>query len=335
MNISSMPSNFANAISPFNPLGKQAVGQEETDAKESTLKPIEQPADIFRAHQKIDDQEENQEGADQKKNEQQSENRLTSYSVGAGADDSSDSIVNDAENNVPNNAEKETFEKAEAEKREKNQAAEKQQVEQDRLMIQELAARDREVRTHERAHAAVGGQYAGAPTYTYQRGPDGVNYAIGGEVKISTSKIPGDPQATIDKAQQVRRAALAPAEPSPQDRRVAASASQMEMEAKQELVQLQRKEAEEEKAIREKSFEESGGAEKTENQSAAAQSVERSDKAFDLPSETLIAQASQFAGSQIQSANFANAQELHSHHPKQTGATHADLFAGTVVNTHA
>lgn len=101
--------------------------------------------------------------------------------------------------------------------------------------IQQLAQRDREVRAHEQAHAAVGGRYAGAPTYDYQRGPNGRQYAVGGEVKIDIAKVEGDPQATLEKAQIVRRAALAPAEPSAQDRAVAARASQMAAEARAEI----------------------------------------------------------------------------------------------------
>ena len=87
------------------------------------------------------------------------------------------------------------------------------QLEQEQQQIKELKARDTEVRTHEQAHAAVGGQYAGSPSYEYQRGPDGTNYAVGGEVPIDVGIINGDPQATIDKMQTVRAAALAPAEP--------------------------------------------------------------------------------------------------------------------------
>lgn len=101
--------------------------------------------------------------------------------------------------------------------------------------IAELAARDREVRAHEAAHAAVGGQYAGAPSLTYEKGPDGRSYATGGEVRISVSKVSGDPQATLEKAQIVRAAALAPAQPSAQDMRVAAKAAAMETEALAEI----------------------------------------------------------------------------------------------------
>lgn len=101
--------------------------------------------------------------------------------------------------------------------------------------LAELKARDREVRAHESAHQAVGGQYAGSISYVYERGPDGAQYAVGGEVSISTAPIQGDPQATIEKMRTVRAAALAPAEPSPQDRAVAAEAMQLMLQAQSEL----------------------------------------------------------------------------------------------------
>lgn len=110
-------------------------------------------------------------------------------------------------------------------------------TEQELEQIQKLEARDLEVRNHEQAHQSVGGQYAGAASYTYQRGPDGINYAVGGEVPIDISPIPGNPEATIQKAEIVRRAALAPAEPSAQDRAVAAQAIQIKLEAQSELNQ--------------------------------------------------------------------------------------------------
>jgi len=103
--------------------------------------------------------------------------------------------------------------------------------------IRELQVRDREVRAHEAAHAAAGGAYAGAPTYTFERGPDGQPYAVGGAVSIDISPIKGDPQATLQKAQQVRAAALAPAEPSAQDMRVAQKAQAMAAAARMELSQ--------------------------------------------------------------------------------------------------
>ena len=102
-------------------------------------------------------------------------------------------------------------------------------------MVQELRQRDQEVKTHEMAHLASAGQHArGGPTYTYQQGPDGRRYAVGGEVPIDISKEK-TPEATLEKMRAVKRAALAPAEPSPADRSIAAAASALESEAHREL----------------------------------------------------------------------------------------------------
>ncbi len=111
-----------------------------------------------------------------------------------------------------------------------------QQQQAEQQEIQELKSRDLEVRQHEQAHAAVGGQYAAAPSYEYETGPDGKRYATGGEVSISVSEIPGDPQATISKMQQVKAAALAPAEPSSADRQIAADATRKMVQAQSELM---------------------------------------------------------------------------------------------------
>jgi len=110
--------------------------------------------------------------------------------------------------------------------------------EQDQKKLEKLKKRDAEVKQHENAHAAAAGQYAvGGPHYKTVTGPDGRQYAIGGDVSIDTSEIPDDPEATIRKAQIIRRAALAPKEPSSQDRRVAAEASKMEAKARRELAE--------------------------------------------------------------------------------------------------
>ncbi|MDY0190212.1 MAG: putative metalloprotease CJM1_0395 family protein [Desulfuromonas sp.] len=100
----------------------------------------------------------------------------------------------------------------------------------------ELAQRDREVQIHEAAHAAVGGQYTGAPKLSYTTGPDGKRYATSGEVNVDLSEVPGDPAATIKKAEIIHAAALAPAQPSAQDRNVAAKAMQMKATAQAELM---------------------------------------------------------------------------------------------------
>ncbi len=103
-------------------------------------------------------------------------------------------------------------------------------------MVRELKQRDRQVRQHEMAHmAASGGLAQGGPNYSYQRGPDGQNYAVGGEVNIDIS--PGkNPEETLQKAQRIRAAAMAPADPSGADRAIAARATQMESKARIELI---------------------------------------------------------------------------------------------------
>ncbi|TWB43820.1 SprA family protein [Nitrospirillum pindoramense] len=90
--------------------------------------------------------------------------------------------------------------------------------------MDKLKAVDRSVRAHEAAHKAAGGPYAGSETFTFTTGPDGQHYATAGEVAIDIGSVQGDPQATIAKLETVRRAALAPADPSGQDRAVAAQA---------------------------------------------------------------------------------------------------------------
>jgi hypothetical protein len=104
--------------------------------------------------------------------------------------------------------------------------------------IQVLQQRDREVRAHETAHAAAGGSVTGSPSYTFEVGPDGKKYAVEGEVSVDLSTVPGDPRATIVKMQKVYNAALAPANPSIQDSRVANTAAQIIAQAQSELLAL-------------------------------------------------------------------------------------------------
>jgi hypothetical protein len=107
-------------------------------------------------------------------------------------------------------------------------------------MITALEARNSDVVAHEAAHMAAGGAYIeGAASYTYQTGPDGKQYAIGGEVSIDMSPVPGDPHATIVKMMAIRQAALSPADPSGQDASVAAAAAQIEAQAQALLNQDQ------------------------------------------------------------------------------------------------
>lgn len=105
----------------------------------------------------------------------------------------------------------------------------------ERDVVRQMVARDREVHQHEQAHARSGGSLAGHPSFSYQTGPDGKRYAIGGEVPIDAAPVPGDPEATIAKMAIVIAAALAPAEPSMPDRRIAAQAESARLAALAEL----------------------------------------------------------------------------------------------------
>jgi len=108
---------------------------------------------------------------------------------------------------------------------------------QEKKLIDELKKTDRAVRAHEQAHlAAAAGLAVSGATFSYQRGPDGQQYAVGGEVSIDAS--PGrTPEETIDKAKSIQAAALAPVDPSAQDRAVAARAAQMKLQAELQLAQ--------------------------------------------------------------------------------------------------
>lgn len=111
----------------------------------------------------------------------------------------------------------------------------KKKAQQEEKVIQDLKKRDAEVRTHEQAHKTAGGQYAGSPAFEMTKGPDGQSYATGGHVNIDISAIPDDPQATLNKMSQIKSAALAPAEPSAQDLKVAARADMVAAAARREL----------------------------------------------------------------------------------------------------
>lgn len=108
---------------------------------------------------------------------------------------------------------------------------------QEKKLVDELKKTDRAVRAHEQAHlAAAAGLAVSGATFSYQRGPDGQQYAVGGEVSIDAS--PGrTPEETIAKAASIQAAALAPVDPSAQDRAVAARAAQMKLQAELELAQ--------------------------------------------------------------------------------------------------
>ncbi len=119
--------------------------------------------------------------------------------------------------------------------RKSNKAEEEKQKTEEKKVVRDLQIRDREVRSHEQAHAAALGPYKkGGPSYQFERGPDGKQYAVGGSVPVDLSPEK-TPEETRRKAQTIRRAALAPKDPSGADFLVAAKAAQMEATASAEI----------------------------------------------------------------------------------------------------
>jgi len=106
---------------------------------------------------------------------------------------------------------------------------------EEKKKVDQLKKRHDEVVTHEQAHVSAGGSLiTSGPHYDYATGPDGKPYAVSGHVNIDTSAA-DTPEATIQKAAQIKRAALAPADPSGADRSVAAAADQLATEARAQL----------------------------------------------------------------------------------------------------
>ena len=206
-----IPSNFANAISPFSSQGGNPVGEENPEARNTSFKPVEESAETSRVQGRRD--------ADELR-----EGRSTQDPV---------------EERSPGDEQRREQERDQQAQEER--LAERQETE-DRREIDRLAARDREVRAHEQAHQTAGGNLAGAASYRYEKGPDGVSYAVSGEVPIRLGSGNDDPREALEIARRVQRAALAPAEPSVQDRQVAAQAAQMEQEALRDIAELERQE---------------------------------------------------------------------------------------------
>ena len=115
-----------------------------------------------------------------------------------------------------------------------NSRIEKGLSEKDKAVISELEKNEREVIMHESAHISAGGRFASSPKYTHTLGPDGKSYITGGEVSISTPSS-SDPKEVIRMMEQVRKAALAPMNPSSQDLNVAAMAANAQAQAATQL----------------------------------------------------------------------------------------------------
>ncbi|MDR2581612.1 MAG: hypothetical protein LBC85_11565 [Fibromonadaceae bacterium] len=108
--------------------------------------------------------------------------------------------------------------------------------EEDKRKVEEMKRIDQKVRTHEQAHLSAAGGYARGVNYDYVTGPDGKRYANSGHVNLDVSPE-STPEATIRKANVIKKAALAPADPSPADKQIAANATKMAMEAQRQIAE--------------------------------------------------------------------------------------------------
>lgn len=97
-------------------------------------------------------------------------------------------------------------------------------TEAEQVQLEDLKKRDAEVRQHEQGHMAMLGGYAiGGPMFTYQAGPDGRAYAVGGSVNVDMSST-GSDAADSAKALRIRAAASGVGDMSAADMSVAAQA---------------------------------------------------------------------------------------------------------------
>jgi len=90
-------------------------------------------------------------------------------------------------------------------------------------VLEKFKNKDAEIRTHEQVHASIG--HTTAPiSYSYQQGPDGKMYAVGGSVRLETS-MPDDPKAAAFKLDMLQKAASAPSNTSGADNAIASQSN--------------------------------------------------------------------------------------------------------------
>ncbi|HEY5607172.1 MAG TPA: putative metalloprotease CJM1_0395 family protein [Alphaproteobacteria bacterium] len=91
----------------------------------------------------------------------------------------------------------------------------------ERALLDHLRSRHREVQEHEMEHYETGRPHTGAPEYWCVTGPDEKMYAVGGITPFDVTPIRGDIPATLRKYRTLKRAALAPHQPSDVDEMLA------------------------------------------------------------------------------------------------------------------
>ncbi|MBR1658069.1 MAG: hypothetical protein IJ697_06345 [Synergistaceae bacterium] len=155
---------------------------------------------------------------------------LATEDIQSRREESAEALKKDSERSEKN----QSIIKAEADKRKAEAKEDKAEDEKD-AQVRELKQIENEVIAHEAAHQAAAGEFGGAVSYTYTEGPDGHKYITGGEVPIRF-KEGATPEETLRNMQRVQAAASAPADPSGQDRQVAAKAAAIASRVRGEIV---------------------------------------------------------------------------------------------------
>ncbi len=113
----------------------------------------------------------------------------------------------------------------------------RQLTEEEKREIEKIRKNGRNVRRRELVYRAIVGNHVrGAVSFQYDTGPDGIKYAIDGHTSIDTRPVINNPEASIRKAQAIKRTKI--------DRSVAVEVDKMEREARQKLREQQRQESE-------------------------------------------------------------------------------------------
>ncbi len=113
----------------------------------------------------------------------------------------------------------------------------RQLTEEEKREIEKIRKNGRNVRRRELVYRAVVGNHVrGAASFQYDTGPDGIKYATDGHTSIDTRPVINNPEASIRKAQAIKRTKI--------DRSVAVEIDKMEREARQKLREEQRLDSE-------------------------------------------------------------------------------------------
>lgn len=115
-------------------------------------------------------------------------------------------------------------------------ALERMQTIQQKQVVASMERKDRAVRAEEYAKAARLGQHGrGSPRFKFETGPNGHRYATEGQLAVNTREG-STPEVSIRKARAIKSASLTVGKVTTTDRKMAAQALLLEMQARSKIV---------------------------------------------------------------------------------------------------